>query len=352
MGAPKEGAWITPTEPSKDNQRDTVIDIPRDGVKDTAWGPTTTDTPWHAVKDPPKDPTMETPTDPTTHTLRVGTRVTPKDPTPRDGDTPWDELRVTPMDNDTPWDPTGATPKHRDPQRDPTRTTPMLRATPMDNDTPWDPTGATPRRRDPPTPPPSPPPRTWLGSSPQLWERFPPAADFVCLQEVFDPVAEALLCRQLKLRYPHVLHGVGAGGLRAGGLKVLGSGLLVASRYPVMAASFYCYPNGAGEDALAAKGLLCIQVSLGHVSGCRLLGYVSCTHLQAPERDAAIRNEQLRLALLWVQHFQEMHSNRGDVVGFDVLCGDLNFDNCSRGTLLDYLKIYDDPINSPEKMRR
>ena len=73
-------------------------------------------------------------------------------------------------------------------------------------------------------------------------------------------MAEAVLCRQLGLRYPHVFHGVGAGGLHDGGLKLLGSGLLVAARYPPLAASFYCYPNGAGEDALAAKGLLCIQV--------------------------------------------------------------------------------------------
>ncbi|XP_015706446.1 sphingomyelin phosphodiesterase 3-like, partial [Coturnix japonica] len=71
-----------------------------------------------------------------------------------------------------------------------------------------------------------------------------------------------------------------------------------------------------------------------------------------------------------------------DVVGFDVICGDLNMhhgcegpappeqqelfqhyiDPCrvgqqrdapwAMGTLLDYLKIYDDPINSPDRMKR
>uniref|UniRef100_A0A8V0X7P1 sphingomyelin phosphodiesterase n=1 Tax=Gallus gallus TaxID=9031 RepID=A0A8V0X7P1_CHICK len=199
-------------------------------------------------------------------------------------------------------------------------------AAPMDKDTPKDSTSATPRHRDPLQP-------TFLGSSPQLWERFPPDADFVCLQEVFDPMAEAVLCRQLGLRYPHVFHGVGAGGLHDGGLKLLGSGLLVAARYPPLAASFYCYPNGAGEDALAAKGLLCIQVRvlLGSQDGRRVLGYLSCTHLQAPERDTAVRSEQLRAALRWGRHFREQHTNTGDVVAFDVLCGDLNFDNCSHG---------------------
>uniref|UniRef100_A0A8V0X7A6 sphingomyelin phosphodiesterase n=1 Tax=Gallus gallus TaxID=9031 RepID=A0A8V0X7A6_CHICK len=161
--------------------------------------------------------------------------------------------------------------------------------------------------------------------------RGQPKGDFVCLQEVFDPMAEAVLCRQLGLRYPHVFHGVGAGGLHDGGLKLLGSGLLVAARYPPLAASFYCYPNGAGEDALAAKGLLCIQVLLGSQDGRRVLGYLSCTHLQAPERDTAVRSEQLRAALRWGRHFREQHTNTGDVVAFDVLCGDLNFDNCSHG---------------------
>lgn len=47
--------------------------------------------------------------------------------------------------------------------------------------------------------------------------------------------------------------------------------------------------------------------------------------------DAAIRSEQLRLGLHWVQLFQDAHEEPGDIVAFDVFCGDLNFDNCSRG---------------------
>uniref|UniRef100_A0A8V0X599 sphingomyelin phosphodiesterase n=1 Tax=Gallus gallus TaxID=9031 RepID=A0A8V0X599_CHICK len=370
---PKEGLRVTPKEPSEDNRREAVIDMAGDGVKGTPWAPTTTHTPWGGVKDTSKDPTVDTPMgkdtpwnpskatprhrdppmdedtpwdpsratpmdkatpwDPTSATPMD--KATPWDPTravPMDKDTPWDPTSTTPMDKATPWDPTSATPMDKDTPWDPTRVAPMdkatrwdpTRAAPMDKDTPKDSTSATPRHRDPLQP-------TFLGSSPQLWERFPPDADFVCLQEVFDPMAEAVLCRQLGLRYPHVFHGVGAGGLHDGGLKLLGSGLLVAARYPPLAASFYCYPNGAGEDALAAKGLLCIQVLLGSQDGRRVLGYLSCTHLQAPERDTAVRSEQLRAALRWGRHFREQHTNTGDVVAFDVLCGDLNFDNCSHG---------------------
>ncbi|XP_064010404.1 sphingomyelin phosphodiesterase 5-like [Pogoniulus pusillus] len=215
-----------------------------------------------------------------------------------------------------------------------------------------------------------------------LSERFPADADFVCLQEVFDPTATAVLRRRLAGTFPHLLWDVGARGLRHGGLRVLGSGLLLASRYPLLAAGYHCFPNGAGEDALAAKGLLMAQVLLGRARGQRLVGYLACTHLQAPAADAAIREEQLTLMLRWLHQFRQAEQLDGDLVAFDVLCGDLNFDNCSSGdalnqrhqlfqtyqdpcrrapgqdqpwaigTLLNYLKIYEEPVSTPEKMKR
>ncbi|XP_035170346.1 sphingomyelin phosphodiesterase 5-like [Oxyura jamaicensis] len=215
-----------------------------------------------------------------------------------------------------------------------------------------------------------------------LSERFPADADFLCLQEVFDVGAAARLRQQLAGSFPHIVYDVGARGLRGCGLKLFGSGLFLASRYPLLAVQYHCYPNGAREDALSAKGLLSVQVLLGCARGQRVVGYLSCTHLQAPAPDAAIRSEQLTLGLHWVQLFQDAHEQRGDIVAFDVFCGDLNFDNCSRGdepnqsheifklyrdpcrvgpkqdepwamgTLLDYLKIYEEPVSTPENMKR
>lgn len=91
---------------------------------------------------------------------------------------------------------------------------------------------------------------------------FPPNMDIVCLQEVFDPRASAHLCRFLGPQYEHIVYDVGTYGLHAGpALKLLNSGLFLASRYPLLAVEFHCYSNASGEDALAAKGLLCAQVS-------------------------------------------------------------------------------------------
>ncbi|XP_065520251.1 sphingomyelin phosphodiesterase 3-like isoform X2 [Lathamus discolor] len=165
---------------------------------------------------------------------------------------------------------------------------------------------------------------------PPLSERFPPDADVLCLQEVFDGAAAARLRRRLGRAFPHVISEVQLGSARRG----------------------------------------------------RIVGYLGCTHLQAPAGDGAVRDAQLRLALRWLQRFQQEQARGGDLVAFDVLCGDLNFDNCSRGdqlnqrhqlfelyqdpcrqgpgqdepwaigTLLNYLEIYEEPVSTPEKMKR
>ncbi|XP_054840335.1 sphingomyelin phosphodiesterase 5-like isoform X1 [Eublepharis macularius] len=125
-----------------------------------------------------------------------------------------------------------------------------------------------------------------------------------------------------------------------------------------------------------------LEVQLGVSQGQRIVGYLNCTHLHAPEHDAQVRCEQLTLALRWTQLFQDTHTQPGDLVAFDVFCGDLNFDNCSPddkveqdheifnlytdpcrigpgqdqpwalGTLLNYLELYDEAVAMPETMRR
>ncbi|XP_054840336.1 sphingomyelin phosphodiesterase 5-like isoform X2 [Eublepharis macularius] len=212
---------------------------------------------------------------------------------------------------------------------------------------------------------------------------FPPDLDFLCMQEVFDRHAAAHLLQILAPCYEHIVYDVGTYGLLGcSALKLLNSGLFLASRYPLLAVQYHCYPNGRGEDAFAAKGLLCVQVQLGVSQGQRIVGYLNCTHLHAPEHDAQVRCEQLTLALRWTQLFQDTHTQPGDLVAFDVFCGDLNFDNCSPddkveqdheifnlytdpcrigpgqdqpwalGTLLNYLELYDEAVAMPETMRR
>ncbi len=48
--------------------------------------------------------------------------------------------------------------------------------------------------------------------------------------------------------------------------------------------------------------------------------------------DGAIRFEQLNLLIKWINEFQAVTRREDEMVMFDVLCGDFNFDNCSPGT--------------------
>lgn len=90
---------------------------------------------------------------------------------------------------------------------------------------------------------------------------FPANVDILCLQEVFDKRAAAKLAEILSPLFGHILYDVGVYACSSGScFKFFNSGLLVASRYPVMEAKYCCFPNGRGEDALAAKGLLSLKV--------------------------------------------------------------------------------------------
>ncbi|KAM6148240.1 LOW QUALITY PROTEIN: sphingomyelin phosphodiesterase 5-like [Rhynchocyon petersi] len=215
----------------------------------------------------------------------------------------------------------------------------------------------------------------------------PVGLDFVCLQEVFDLRAAHHLVRCLAPSMGPVLYDVGVLGLQPGPhLKLLGSGLLLASRFPLLRADFHPFPNGRREDALASKGLLSAQVQLGVLDGRRVAGFLHCTHLQAPSgepppsistaasgaghsprrpsvhhtgpckssrvagrhprqiipgvnpllaEDGPVRYEQLTLLLDWAERFETESCQDGEVVAFSVLLGDLNFDNCSLGDALE-----------------
>ena len=91
---------------------------------------------------------------------------------------------------------------------------------------------------------------------------FPANLDFLALQEVFDHGSTTRLRQQLHRYFPYVLSDVGRYGWKGccSRFKFLNSGLMLASRYPILDARFQCYPNGRGEDALASKGALFAKV--------------------------------------------------------------------------------------------
>ncbi|KAM8784431.1 sphingomyelin phosphodiesterase 5-like [Rhynchonycteris naso] len=163
-----------------------------------------------------------------------------------------------------------------------------------------------------------------------LLAAVPAGLDFVCLQEVFDLRAARRLVNLLAPNMGPVLYDVGTFGLQPGPhLKLLGSGLLLASRYPLLRAAFQTFPHARREDALASKGLLSVQAQVGILEGRRIVGFLHCTHLHAPSEDGPLRCKQLTLLLGWAEQFEAESRHSDEVVAFSVLLGDLNFDNCS-----------------------
>ncbi|XP_078282117.1 sphingomyelin phosphodiesterase 5 isoform X2 [Rhinoraja longicauda] len=205
---------------------------------------------------------------------------------------------------------------------------------------------------------------------------FPADMAFICLLEVFEKRAAAKLKQLLQPAFGHVLYDVGVYGFHGCcEFKFLNSGIFFASRYPILHAEYYCFPRARGEDALAAKGLLCVKIQVGLTQkGLRIVGYVSCTHLHATAEDNYIRQSQLSHTVDWISEFMTATGCKDEMVVFDVLCGDFNFDNSSMedhleqqhqilklykdpcciapGTLLEQRTMYEEPVISPENLQR
>lgn len=100
------------------------------------------------------------------------------------------------------------------------------------------------------------------------------------------------------------------------------------------------------------------------------------------EGDGEIRFEQLNMLTKWISEFQAVTRREDEMVMFDVLCGDFNFDNCSPddrleqshsvfeeytdpcragpgkekpwviGTLLEQPTLYDENMRNPDNLQR
>lgn len=74
-----------------------------------------------------------------------------------------------------------------------------------------------------------------------------------------------------------------------------------------------------------------VKVLLEKTSKGTKVGYIFNTHLQAYQGETPIIQKQLDEVQLWTKEFRAMTSGQGDIVTFDILCGDFNLDNISPG---------------------
>lgn len=160
---------------------------------------------------------------------------------------------------------------------------------------------------------------------------YVPGCDFVCLQEAFSQGAMPVLRDTLHRAFPYIIYDVGRYSW-ATNRFALNSGLLFASKHPILAAEFQPFRTPPrGSDAFACKGLLMCKVALPcGPTGKRKIGYICTTHLQAAEGSDPIRSWQMDSIYNWIEAFVGTHhQNSSEEETFRILCGDFNFDNIS-----------------------
>ena len=82
----------------------------------------------------------------------------------------------------------------------------------------------------------------------------------MCFQEVFDYRAAKKLVDALHGWFGHIVYDVGIDSWQTNRF-LMNSGLVVASRYPIVDVAFECYKESQNEDKAVSKGLLIIKVS-------------------------------------------------------------------------------------------
>ncbi|AMO57829.1 hypothetical protein GZ77_12925 [Endozoicomonas montiporae] len=159
--------------------------------------------------------------------------------------------------------------------------------------------------------------------------------DVVCFQEVFDRHATEHLCEGLKQSYPYIVHSVAP---RETGLN---SGLAVASKFPVLDASFRPFKDLAGEDQLANKGLLRLVLDLGEGK----TAIVYNTHLQAKEGDKyhKIRTSELAQIRQWMEQDSKEEESQHEGI---FLSGDLNISQADEQGKSNAGKEYQEGIDA------
>lgn len=147
--------------------------------------------------------------------------------------------------------------------------------------------------------------------------------------------------------FPYIVHDVGVWSTK-GNYFLINSGLMVASRHPVLEVEFRVYPRRVSQCVFISKGLLMVKLLIGEETDSRRqVGYVYTTHLQAYQGAESVIVQQLDNIMEWTSLFRRKTADSRDVVLFDVLCGDFNFDNMSPGDKVNrdhrLFDIYHDP---------
>lgn len=111
------------------------------------------------------------------------------------------------------------------------------------------------------------------------------------------------------------------------------SGLMLASRYPILEAKFVPYGNKKSWQTFISYGALLAKVDLGrkNLNGPREVGFIGNLHTMAFQEKENQIQRALTLTQNEFQTFREQNTADDEKVVFATLGGDFNFDNMSPG---------------------
>ncbi|KAK7870133.1 hypothetical protein R5R35_011107 [Gryllus longicercus] len=155
-----------------------------------------------------------------------------------------------------------------------------------------------------------------------------PNIDFLCLQEVWTRSSAMILVDQLQQEFSYFLFDVGEFSPSTN-YCMLGSGLMFASKRPILEADFKTFTYRVAHAQYTSQGVLCIKVLLYHEGLFRHVGFVTNLHTQAFQGKEPVIMSQLTEVNLFLNIFKKKHTQKTDIVEFDVICGDFNADNMS-----------------------
>ncbi len=89
-----------------------------------------------------------------------------------------------------------------------------------------------------------------------------PVVDVLCIQECWDLQQARVLARNLHAHFPYVVYDAGEHGLFKNGY-ILNSGLMIASKHPIIDIHYNRFPDRANFCRLTAMG--CLQVKVCHI---------------------------------------------------------------------------------------
>lgn len=155
--------------------------------------------------------------------------------------------------------------------------------------------------------------------------RFP-HVDFICFQEVFDRVHAVGLAMRLRALYPYMVVDV-ATHRPATNLCLLGSGLALASRFPILSATFIPFTAKRGWQWCVDYGVLLCKMDLGEGR----VGVLANLHTVAYQGKEQLIRKALTQVEEAIASFTREQVEEGERLEWAVVGGDFNFDNMSPG---------------------